>query len=108
MANGINIDRSQFYPFLSKNILQLQDGNTRSVNRGEFDRYMGLTTEGWNSLRQLNYSLDESTGMVNVTFFDTGTANNSAKNIEHDLRTGAVPFKTVTSKRGYRMPLIMN
>jgi hypothetical protein len=104
----INIDRSQFYPFLSKNILQLQDGNTRSVNRGEFDRYMGFTREGWNSLQQVEYSVDENTGMVDVTSFDTGTANNKNQNVEHDLRTGAVPFKTVTSKRGYRMPLIMS
>ena len=33
IKNGIRIDRTQFYPILDKNILHLQDGILRDVNR---------------------------------------------------------------------------
>jgi len=101
----ITIDRSQFYPFLDKNIMQLQDGVNRPVNRGEFDRYIASTNEGLNSISLLNYVLDESSGMLNIYYFDTGVVPDASKSKIHDLRNGGQPFKDIVSKRGTRMPM---
>jgi hypothetical protein len=101
----ITIDRSQFYPFLDKNIMQLQDGINRPVNRGEFDRYVASTNEGWNSISLLNYVLEENTGILNVYYFDTGVVPDASKSKLHDLRNGGQPFKDIVSKRGGRMPM---
>ena len=101
----ITIDRSQFYPFLDKNIMQLQDGINRPVNRGEFNRYIASTNEGWNSISLLNYVLEENTGILNVYYFDTGVVPDASKSKLHDLRNGGQPFKDIVSKRGLRMPM---
>jgi len=92
MAN-IVIDRSQFYPIMDKNIIQMKDGLERLVNRGEFDRYMADTNEGVQSINTLNYNIDETTGFINVTSFFTGIEPNSNQNVIHDLRQGSRPFQ---------------
>ena len=102
---GLIIDRSQFYPLMDKNILQMKDGLNRVVNRTEFDRYMSETTEGIQSIKNLTYVLDSSTGFINVSNFNTDNDPVSALNSVHDLRTGNNPFniKPVmgnTSRRG--------
>jgi hypothetical protein len=89
---GLIIDRSQFHPIFDKNIMHLSDGLIRNVNRSEFDRYLSYTTEGWNSIRNLNYSVDEEAGTINVYFFSTGIEENISQRQEHDLRTGPKPF----------------
>ena len=100
----LTIDRSQFYPILDKNILQLKDGITRSVNRGEFDRYVDEVRyknipDGYHSISLLEYKFDESTGFLNVYGFQTPIQENPALNKEHDMRTGSIPFKMNTRQR---------
>jgi hypothetical protein len=89
---GITIDRSQFYPILDINILQLSDGITRNVNKTEFDIYKGKTTEGINTIYNLEYTLDETTGFVNVSNFQTNREENISSTFTHDLRNGNMPF----------------
>ena len=89
---NLNIDRSQFYNIMDKNIFQMKDGLGRLVNRGEFDRYLNETTEGWHSIQGLEYNIDENTGFVNVTNFYTGIVSNPKENKIHDLRNGSRPF----------------
>jgi hypothetical protein len=109
-ASNMVIDRSQFYPLLDKNILQLNDGITRNVNRTEFDRYIRKTTEGWNTIRDVSYTVDETTGFVNVKWFSTGTQENASETFEYDLRKGNAPFKVAFpqgKRRGATMGMNM-
>jgi hypothetical protein len=109
---GLTIDRSQFYPILSKNILQLKDGITRSVNRGEFDRYNDELTyaniqDGIHMISSLFYNYEESTGFLNVDIFKTPIEENPRLTVIHDMRTSMHPFKlTPQQRRGKsRMPM---
>lgn len=95
---GLKIDRSNYYPIMDKNILQLKDGITRLVNRGEFDKYeqektTNKTVDGFHTIKDLQYVFDEISGFVNVTSFTTQTPENIAQTTVHDMRNGAVPFK---------------
>jgi hypothetical protein len=93
---GFIIDRSEFYPLMDKNILQMKDGLERTVNKNEFDRYLGKTTEGLSTLSDLSFffSFDEINHdeFVHVTYFNTGVQEDRTKTWKHDLRKGAHPF----------------
>jgi len=90
---NLSIDRTQFYPILDKNILQLNDGLARMVNRKEFDRYINNTIEGINSITDLNYEIDENSGFVHVNNFKTGHTIDNSQSTMHDLRKGNIPYK---------------
>lgn len=109
LAANIKIDRSQFYPIMDKNIVHLNDGVLRSVNRTEFDRYLNKTSDGLKTITNLNYTIDEERGFIQITDFSCETENNSGKNIQYDLRNGNIPFKTAnnTNKRRGKMGMIM-
>uniref|UniRef100_A0A6C0I654 Uncharacterized protein n=1 Tax=viral metagenome TaxID=1070528 RepID=A0A6C0I654_9ZZZZ len=94
LAANMVIDRSQFYPFMDKNIFQMKDGLSRTVNRSEFERYMSDTNEGFSNLRNIEYTINHETGFVNVTQFDTGIPEAPETNAIHLLSNGAYPFKT--------------
>ena len=87
------IDRSQFYPIFDKNILHFVDGMTRSVNRREFDRYMARETEGFYSLRDIEWAYDETSGFLHVRGFSTGHEEDVTAAKSYDLRTSVHPFK---------------
>ena len=74
--------------------MQSKDGLERVVNRKEFDRFIDKTKEGYYSIRNLQYNIDETTGFVNVTNFATDVENNPETNSVHDIRKGAVIFRT--------------
>jgi len=96
---GLKIDRSQFYPLHDKNILYLHDGIYRNVNRDEFTRYAKNTNEGWTSITNLAYNIDDSTGFVDVITFDTGTVEDKSKTFVHDLQKSNSPFWSGKSGR---------
>ena len=98
VKTNLTIDRSHFFPFADKNILHFNDGYMKPVNRSEFDRFAGKTNEGWSSIQNIKYTIDEESGFINVTHFTTGTMENLEAASVHDLRKGPVPFK------GYRGP----
>ena len=94
---GIRVDRSQFYPILDKNILQLKDGITRMVNRGEYDRYVDEVRyqgflDGINTISNIGYSFDENTSFLNISAFQTPVPEKPELNKVHDIRDGNVPF----------------
>jgi hypothetical protein len=92
LQNKLNIDRTQFYPIMDKNILQLKDGITRIVNRTEFDNYMDNTSEGINTINELQYNYDKTNGFVNVINFSTGTAIQPEKSKEYKITQNTPPF----------------
>ena len=89
---GITIDRTQFHPFMDKNILQLQDGLSRKVNKSEYDIFQSNTSEGIGSLTNVQYIYDDATGFVSVSEFNTQREEDVSARSVHDLRKGAVPF----------------
>lgn len=106
---GIQIDRTQFYPIMDKNIFQMKDGITRIVNRGEFERFVSDTSEGWQSITGLQYSIDENSKFINVNAFDTGFQEKKELTRLHDLRNGSRPFQSgnlmqMNSARGRSKP----
>jgi hypothetical protein len=101
------VDRSNFYPLMDKNIFQMKDSLLRLVNRDEFDRYIANTPEGFQSITDLSYDVDEKTGFVHVKTFNTGTVENASKTVTYDIRNGTVPFKptpTLAAQPGRRRP----
>jgi hypothetical protein len=112
LAANMVIDRSQFYPIMDPNIFQMKDGMTRIVNRGEFDRYMSETIEGFSSIRDLTCEVDETTGFIRVSQFFTAVPENAATNTVHDLRNGGKPFQTafmqkMGRRRNPRMSMVI-
>jgi hypothetical protein len=97
-ACGLHIDRSQFYPIMDKNILQMKDGLERVVNRTEYERFRFNTTDGLQSIENLVYNTDENTMFINITNFKAEAANNTANNTIHDLRKGNTVFGRPQSK----------
>ncbi len=106
---GIRLDRSQFYPIMDKNILQLQDGFGRVVNRTEYDIFMGKTTEGINTISHLSYNIIEETGFVDVIYFNTNREENIGARADFDLRKGNnSPFTTnKMNRRPAKMRMII-
>ena len=113
-APNMTIDRSTFYPINDAvHIRQDRGGRTRTVNRGEFDRYMRMDAEGIHTIRGVVYDAPRSVGfgqgslgeMVDVRTFDTGHECNVALNRDFDAVTGQPPF---TVGRSARMRSRMN
>jgi hypothetical protein len=97
VAAGLTIDRSQFYPVMDKNIIQLKDGLERVVNRKEYDRFINKTTGGLLTIRNLVYTVEPNEGpskKIKVTGFSTETENLPGTNTIHDIRNGSKPFTT--------------
>jgi hypothetical protein len=98
--NRIQIDRSQFYPIMDKNIFQMKDGLIKVINRNEFDRYVGNSKEGIDSIKDVNYQYDKSSNLLNVSSFSTGIEPSPKFNLEYDIRKGSKPFGNIN--KGYR------
>jgi hypothetical protein len=94
LLSSLLVDRSQFYTAMDKNILQLKDGIYRTINRNEFDRYISSSTEGISSIYNLDYQHDESSELVNVTSFLTGTEPIPSSDKQYDIRQGSRPYGT--------------
>jgi hypothetical protein len=90
------IDRSQYYPIMDKNMFQMKDGLERIVKRSEYDRFMSDTDEGFSSIKNIEYNINEDTGFIDVSNFTTAIQDNSEENTVHDLRNGSKPFKQET------------
>jgi len=91
---GITIDRSIFYKLGDKNIIQRNDEITREVNQSEYKRYVLNTTEGIYSIKNLDYTIDNESGFVNVKWFNTEYNPNVNTYRLHDLRQGSMPYDT--------------
>jgi len=106
---GLTIDRSTFFKIGDQNILQLNENLNRIINRDEFNRYINYTSEGFSSIHQVVYNIDDSTRFINVTQFKTEVDNNPSGNQLYDLRKGNRPFNLnpvqARGRRGSMMSL---
>jgi len=94
---NMKIDRDQFFTIANEKILNLNNGMLRTVNRAEFERFAKNTQEGWMSITNLQYMIEEDvenegTAMIQVTNFLTGTEIKKSASVVHDLRQGNKPF----------------
>ena len=92
LSAGLILDRRQFYPILDGNVIHLNEGMNRLINKNEFDKYVGNTNEGWHSIQNISKLIDETTGFINIAGFNTGSDPVSNQNIVYDLRNGSKPF----------------
>lgn len=98
----INVDRSQFFPIMDKNIMHLGDGLERTVNRKEFDVYIKETPEGYHTITELNTLLEprKNDGKLDEVFvqvlnFNTGRNEDVATSKTHSISQGNKPFGDV-------------
>uniref|UniRef100_A0A6C0HHE1 Galactosyltransferase C-terminal domain-containing protein n=1 Tax=viral metagenome TaxID=1070528 RepID=A0A6C0HHE1_9ZZZZ len=91
---GMTIDRSIFYNIGHADIIQKNEEITREVNQSEYNRYLRKTTEGIYSIQNLDYTIDNESGFVNVKWFNTEYNPNIKTYRLHDLRAGPMPYDT--------------
>jgi hypothetical protein len=93
---NLHIDRSQFYPIMDDNILQMKDGLNRLVNRNEFERFVdeykyNIANDGFSNISNLVYE-EDSNNFINVSNFETGILDKPETNQIHNLKNGNTPF----------------
>lgn len=98
-SQELTIDRSVFYPINDLRISQINSSPIRIVNVKEFERYVAKNNEGINSIFNLRYDINDESGMVNVTYFDTNYPPNPNLNSEYDTRNTTPPFAVKTNRR---------
>ena len=84
---NIIIDRNNFYPIMDRNVIHLQDGFIREIDKGEKHRFLmkqNPQKDGLNDIHNLEYCIEDD--MVHVTKFDTSFLENPDSKIKHDLR----------------------
>ena len=106
---GFIIDRSVFYSIADNtNIVQFKQSPFRTVNSGEFDRYIRRVGEGINTIYDLFYSIDEVTGIVNVNRFQTKHNVNESLNKDFNTVASKYPFQTgYSARKKCRMNLVI-
>jgi hypothetical protein len=98
LSAGLTIDRTTFYPFNHPDIIRLNHGTIRQINRSEFDKYANeartnQSTDGIKILSDVQYSVDGS--FVQVGYFSIPWEENVAKQKQYDTRNGSYPYKNV-------------
>jgi hypothetical protein len=101
IARNLTIDRSTFFPIMDKNILQLKDGVTRLVNRGEYDSYKKNHMDSLVDIHNIQMA-EGPDGFLNVNHFDTVVAKQTPDNV-FDMTKSRFPFPP---KRRARMGMI--
>ena len=93
IQSGLTIDRSVFYSIADNRITQIKTGPERVVNRGEFQRFMSRGKEGIRCIKNIKYSINEETGFVNVTTFETGIECRTDLNQTFQAINSNAPFR---------------
>jgi hypothetical protein len=101
---GIVVNRDVFFKIGDKeNIVQIEHGTERAMNKYDFDKYSKKTNEGLYTILKLDYNIDEKTDFVNVTDFKTGYEEVKHAKFVHDLKNGNQPLKI--GRRGSTMSM---
>ena len=89
--NNLIVNRKQFYPIGSKEILQFYDGIKKVMNKHNINRQINkshVETDGLNTLTDINYKYDEETNMLNIYNFNGLYNNNDFDTHIHSLENG--------------------
>lgn len=90
--NKLTIDRTQFHKLMDPRIIHLNESVKRVVNREEYNRFLTNSTEGIQDIKNVVYTIDNTTDFVNVTHFDTGIVEDTRQRKEHDITKSSKPF----------------
>jgi len=81
LQSGLKIDRRNFFPLQSPQILQMVEGIMRTISRSEAEMVFYKTTnDGLNTIRNLKYEFNNQDGdkqFIDVTSFDTAYSHTS-------------------------------
>jgi hypothetical protein len=88
----LTIDRSTFFNINDLNIIQLMHGNTRDINKNDFEKFATNTPDGINHINDISYTFDAATNFVNITNFKTGYEEQKKETFTYDLRKGNRPI----------------
>jgi hypothetical protein len=105
-AKGMVIDRSQFYPMGSSEILHILDGFEKTVNRREFNEYLSFSPEGWASIYEIVWNpsiIEDNYIFLDISSFKTGREEDKTKTKIHDIRNGPRPFQIGRTNRSWSM-----
>ena len=102
---NMRVDRDNFFEYADKDIMHFQDGYTKKVNKGEFDRYAKGTLEGIHSIYRLSYHFDPNTGFYDIDTFVTTNHENIQQRTTHDLHKGTSPFRPTPRRAAMSMRL---
>ena len=72
IKNNIFINRNQFYPIQSKEILQFFDGIKRNMDKNIINknRKKIIESDGLNTLKNINYEFNQNNQMLDINFFN--------------------------------------
>ena len=93
------IDRSVFYYAGDARISQLNNSFYRTVNVAEFRRYAERKPDGFLTLSDVQYSIEQETNFVHVTSFNTEHEPRPELDTLFDTRSGNQPFRGGYSSR---------
>jgi hypothetical protein len=81
----LKIDRSNFYPIFDKNIIHIQDVNTRYANKSDLLRAIKDQPEGIDTIYNLNYCYNKETSLLDVITFENYYKENTNTRFIHSL-----------------------
>jgi len=85
--NNISINRNNFYPIGSKEIMHFYDGLQKLVSKRDTNRYFENSGDTLHHIKNLTYQIDDS--MINVTHFNTDIKpNEETFDYHHMIRDG--------------------
>lgn len=90
---NLSIDRSIFYEINDRRFIRLKEGNTRIINRDDFNMFK-RDIEGLMNIHNLSYNIDDS-NFVNIKSFNTGREPNYNNFKIHDIRNGNNVFQNI-------------
>lgn len=88
-------------------IIQHFHGNTRNLNKTEFEKFITNTKDGLRNISNLQYTIDNDTSFVNVTRFDVEPEDKKTTFI-YDLDKGNNPFNYVGRSSRTGATMLMN
>ena len=89
LSNNLRIDRSQFYPIQSKEVLHFFDGYERKVSVENFTRHKHYTDlDGLSTTINIEHENDEENQMLHVYNFNVFSDYNKEHFLDYDIKNG--------------------
>jgi len=92
ISHKLQIDRSQFYPCGSPNILRLNEAPIRHMNSTDYAEYMKKTDDGWKNIANLEWVQEGE--FIHVNKFTTGREENENTKIDYNIRYESNPLSS--------------
>lgn len=95
---NLKIDRSQFYPCGSPNIVRLTETPMRQMNMDDYDEYKRKSDDGWRHIHNLVWTQEGE--FIHVEKFKTSREEDMKKQINYNVNNGIHPFSPRGKIRG--------